>query len=259
MISKDRYISFDFIGTKVQCLSYRDLYDFVESWFQSNKSVHIAVINAYCTVMAKKNPKLSKIYSESDLSGPDGMPFVHWMSFFSKKKVNQFDATNVLIKLIEFSKIFKYGFYFYGAEQKVLKTMVQNLKNKYNYINISGYYSPPFRDLSVEEKEEIINKIIASKARVVCVGLGTPKQDYWISEHKSKLPGVLFLPCGAIFDFFGGRIKKAPGWISYIGFEWLFRLFSKDFSRLFYRYTILNIYFLFHFFIQRIKFIFNNK
>ena len=245
-----KYKTFNFIGTSIQCLSYEDLYDFIADWFDTNKSVHIAVINAYCTVVAHKNELLAKIYSQADLKGPDGMPFVHWMNLFSNKKVDQFDATNVLIKLIEFSKTFNYKFFLYGGEESVLKNMVHNLEIKYPYINISGYYSPPFRELNQTEKDEIVDRIIKSKARIVCVGLGTPKQDYWIYEHKKILKGVLFLPCGAIFDFFGGRIKKAPSLISKMGFEWLYRLFSKDFKRLFHRYTTLNLYFMFHFTLQ---------
>jgi N-acetylglucosaminyldiphosphoundecaprenol N-acetyl-beta-D-mannosaminyltransferase len=128
--------------------------------------------------------------------------------------------------------------------------MIDHLKNRFDHINIAGSFSPPFRELTKEEKRVIIDDIKKSEARVICVGLGTPKQDSWIKEHKSEFSGALFIPCGAIFDFFGGRINKAPSFISKIGFEWLYRLFSKDFKRLFYRYTFSNIYFMAHFFLQ---------
>jgi N-acetylglucosaminyldiphosphoundecaprenol N-acetyl-beta-D-mannosaminyltransferase len=131
--------------------------------------------------------------------------------------------------------------------------MVNDLKIRYSYLKIAGYYSPPFRPLSQAEKNIIIEKIKLSGARIICVGLGTPKQDFWIEENKDILHGVLFLPCGAIFDFFGGRIKKAPKYISLLGFEWLYRLCSKDFRRLFYRYTVLNIEFLLNFTLQNLK------
>ncbi|MBI88614.1 MAG: hypothetical protein CMG60_00890 [Candidatus Marinimicrobia bacterium] len=250
MNQKNQYKTFNFIGIKIQCLSYLDLYEFIINWLKSESSAHIAVMNAYCLALAHKDNFLSKIYTEANLIGPDGMPFVHWMNLFSNKKVNRFDATNLLIKLIEFSEELKYSFFLYGGEQNVLNKMVKNLKSQYPYIRIADYYSPPFRPLNKTEKENVIKRIKNSKAKIICVGLGTPKQDYWIYEHKHKIDGVLFLPCGAIFDFFGGRIKKAPKIISYIGFEWLYRLFSKDFKRLFYRYTILNMYFLFHLFLQ---------
>ena len=241
---------FNFIGTILKSMNYEEFRKFIEDWYENNLTVHIAVVNAYCTVLARKNISLAEIYKNAELVVPDGMPFVIWMNCFGKKKVNQFDATNVLLKLIEYSKKLKFSFYFYGGSPTVLNKMMENLKNKFNHINIAGSFSPPFRELTKEERKEIIDNIKKSGARVICVGLGTPKQDNWIREHKSEFPGSLFLPCGAIFDFFGGRIKKAPSFISKIGFEWLYRLFSKDFKRLLHRYTFSNIYFIIHFFLQ---------
>lgn len=241
---------FNFIGTNLQPMNYGEFRLFVEKWCHNNTTIHIAVVNAYCSVLAHKNKNLSDIYKNAELVVPDGMSFVIWMNLFGNKKVNQFDATNVLLKLIEYSKKLKFSFYFYGGSPTVLNKMTENLKNKFNHINIAGSFSPPFRELTREEKNEVIRNIKQSGARVICVGLGTPKQDNWIKEHKSEFPGVMFVPCGAIFDFFGGRIKKAPSFVSNIGFEWLYRLFSKDFKRLFHRYTFSNIYFIIHFFLQ---------
>lgn len=244
---------FNFIGTKIQSMDYDEFSIFIKDWFYNNITVHIAVVNAYCSVLAHKDKNLAEIYKNAELVVPDGMPFVIWMNIFGRNRVNQFDATNVLLKLIEYSKKLKFSFYFYGGSPRVLNQMIVNLKDRYHHINIAGSFSPPFRELSSQEKRDVISEIELSGARVICVGLGTPKQDNWIKEHKSIFPGVIFLPCGAIFDFFGGRIKKAPSYISKIGFEWLYRLLSKDFKRLFLRYTVDNLYFLFHFILQIFK------
>jgi N-acetylglucosaminyldiphosphoundecaprenol N-acetyl-beta-D-mannosaminyltransferase len=81
------------------------------------------------------------------------------------------------------------------------------------------------------------------------VGLGSPKQDVWISEHREKIRGAIMVASGATFDFFSGRIKQAPKWIRDSGFEWLYRL-TKDFRRLWVRYTVYNIIFLVMFGLQ---------
>ena len=73
--------------------------------------------------------------------------------------------------------------------------------------------------------------INAAKPDIVWVGLGSPKQDVWISEHREKIRGSILIASGATFDFFSGRIQQAPEWIRNAGFEWLYRL-SKDFRRL---------------------------
>src|SRR5580698_6493524 len=91
--------------------------------------------------------------------------------------------------------------------------------------------------------------INAAKPDIVWVGLGSPKQDVWISEHRDKIRGTIMVASGATFDFFSGRIKQAPAWIRESGFEWLYRL-TKDFRRLWVRYIVYNIIFVVMFSLQ---------
>jgi N-acetylglucosaminyldiphosphoundecaprenol N-acetyl-beta-D-mannosaminyltransferase len=83
------------------------------------------------------------------------------------------------------------------------------------------------------------------------IGLGSPKQDIWIHDHRERLRGCIIVPSGATFDFFAGRIRQAPKWIRDMGIEWLYRL-TQDFRRLWVRYTIYNVIFLIFFFLQQI-------
>ena len=129
--------------------------------------------------------------------------------------------------------------------------MKDKLEELYPHINIVGYQSPPFRPLTEMEDQAVCDEINKLKPDIICVGLGTPKQDYWIDDHIHRIKGAVFIPCGAIFDFFGGRVKRAPVIISKLGVEWLYRLFSKDIKRLWYRYTVLNGIFLWNFFLQQ--------
>ena len=91
--------------------------------------------------------------------------------------------------------------------------------------------------------------INAAKLDLLWVGLGSPKQDVWISEHREKIRGTIMIASGATFDFFSGKIKQAPEWVRSSGFEWLYRL-TKDFRRLWLRYTVYNIIFLVMFALQ---------
>lgn len=247
--------SFNFLGIEIYAFTYKDLFKTVDIWLKdkTSRSRHIAIINAYCVTLASKNLKLAEIYNKADLIGPDGMPFVYWLRMFLKKPCDQFDASSIVIKLAERAKKTNYTFYFYGGHPEVVKRMKKNLEIQYPHIKIAGYMSPPFRTLKEEEDSKICEEINRLKPDIICVGLGTPKQDYWIDEHIEKIKGSVMIPCGAIFDFFGGRIKRAPRFITKMGAEWLYRLFSKDFKRLWYRYTILNIVFLWNFFLQLIR------
>ena len=157
------------------------------------------------------------------------------------------------MKLAEHAKTRKYTFYLYGGAPDVCVQMKKYLEDRFPHIRIVGHYSPPFRELTKEEDDAIVAKINALKPDIVCVGLGTPKQDYWIDTHIDKIKGSVLIAAGATFDFFGGRIKMAPDYIRKSGFEWVYRLFGKDFKRLWKRYIVMYSVFIWNFMLQKTR------
>ncbi len=244
--------TFNFIGTPISAVTYADLYAAVDSWIEdkTSRSHNITIINAYCATLALLDPQLARIYDHSDLIGPDGMPFVYWLRYCLRTACDQFDGYSILTKLSERAKEKNYRFFLYGGDPDVVKNMKRKIESQYPYINIVGYMSPPFRPLTAEEDQTICHEINQLKPDIIFVGLGTPKQDRWIEDHIYKIRGAVMINSGALFDFVGGRIKRAPRLVSVLCLEWLYRLFSKDFRRLWYRYTILNLIFLWNFFLQ---------
>ena len=133
--------------------------------------------------------------------------------------------------------------YFYGSTDEILKELRQKLDEQYKGINIAGMYSPPFRKLTQEEDTDTINMINDTKPDIIWIGLGAPKQEIWMNEHKGKLNGVM-IGVGAGFDYFAGRIKRAPQWMQKAGLEWLYRLMQEP-KRLFKRYFVTNSKFIY--------------
>jgi len=245
----------NFIGVGIETITYNDMIGRIDGWLENKKgrSHHIACLNAFCVALTLSNKRLRNIYNRSDIAGPDGMPFVYWIRRFSKKKCDRFAAPDIALYLANISIDKGYTFYLYGGAPDVLDKMNDFLKNKFPHIKIVGSYSPPFRELSDSEDEEICAEINKLQPDILLVGLGTPKQDYWIDEHLDKIKGSVFIASGATFDFFGGRIKMAPNWVRVSGFEWLYRLFSKDFLRLAKRYLYYHSVFMLNFILQLLR------
>jgi N-acetylglucosaminyldiphosphoundecaprenol N-acetyl-beta-D-mannosaminyltransferase len=97
--------------------------------------------------------------------------------------------------------------------------------------------------LTEEEEAVALEAIRASRASVVWVGLGMPKQELWMAEIRDHLPGTTLLGVGAAFDFLSGTKPQAPTWVQKAGLEWLFRLVSEP-RRLWRRYAWNNPAFL---------------
>ena len=105
-------------------------------------------------------------------------------------------------------------------------------------------YSPPFRPMTVEEDEKIIQEINECHPDFLWVGLGAPKQEKWMFEHQGKVNGFM-IGVGAGFDYFAGNIKRAPEWMQKRNLEWFYRL-MQDPKRLFFRYLKTNSKFIWH-------------
>lgn len=116
---------------------------------------------------------------------------------------------------------------------------------------VIGWYAPkPGFELDPAENARIIEKITQSKATVLAVALGTPKQELWIYRNRSKLPSVgRFIGIGATLDFMTGRQRRAPVWLRKAGGEWLFRLLHEP-GRLFHRYLIRDLTFFYYLLLQ---------
>jgi N-acetylglucosaminyldiphosphoundecaprenol N-acetyl-beta-D-mannosaminyltransferase len=250
-----RYPVANFIGVGVDAVTYLDVIRAVDGWIsdKSERSHHIACINAYCVALSLENPRLSKIYDNADIAGPDGIPFVKWIRRVLKVRCDRIAAPDTIIELARHAEVTGYTFYLFGGAPNVVVSMKGYLERNYPHIRIVGYFSPPFRKMTTEEDDAICAEINRLKPDIICVGLGTPAQDYWIEEHLHRIHGSVMIASGATFDFFGGRIRMAPEWIRRSGFEWLYRLLGKDFFRLWRRYTIYHGIFLWNFALQILR------
>jgi len=115
----------------------------------------------------------------------------------------------------------------------------RRLQAEHPGLDIAGIYCPPFRPLSSSELCEVAERINASGAHIVWVGLSTPKQERWIRAVKGLLRARVLLSVGAAFDFHAGRIRQAPSWMQQAGLEWFFRLLQEP-RRLWRRYAFNN-------------------
>jgi N-acetylglucosaminyldiphosphoundecaprenol N-acetyl-beta-D-mannosaminyltransferase len=126
--------------------------------------------------------------------------------------------------------------FFCGGKPGVAIQLQEASAQKLGNSNIVGTYSPPFTTMSNEEFAILGAMINASGANVVWIGLSTPKQEIFAANLAKHVNVNYIVTVGAVFDFFTGNIKRAPGWIQKFGLEWLYRLLKEP-RRLFSRYA----------------------
>ncbi len=242
-----------FLGLDLQCISYQDMFQTFDRWIASRNGhgYTIALVNVNCCVSGLLEKNIRTLYQKADLLGIDSMPFLYLGRLLRNKQSDRLYAPDMMLETAKVAAERGYRFFLYGGAEDAPEAMAAKLRSVAPDVPIAGTLSPPFRKLSSEEDAAICRQILNSGANIVWVGLGSPKQDVWIAEHRAKLPGCVLIASGATFDFFSGRIQQAPRWIQASGFEWLFRLFQ-DPKRLWKRYTVYNFLFVGAFFLELI-------
>lgn len=197
----------------------------------------IDLVGVPAIISAKENPKVAQMYASCSFAGIDGMPIV---KLARKKGINCERCAAPDIMGMMFAESVKQGktHYFYGGkDNEVLEKLRANLEKDYPGIQIVGMYSPPFRPLTEEEDQQICDEINGLKPDFVWVGIGAPKQEMWMWEHREKIHNTVMLGVGAGFNFFAGTLDKAPAWMEKASLEWFYRL-VKEPKRLWRRYVI---------------------
>ena len=203
---------------------------------------YICFCNVHTTVEASEDPEYMKIQNASALTFPDGQPIVGMIQKAGYVKAERIAGPDFMEVMFNATMDGKISHYFYGSSEETIELLKKNLPERFPGIDIRGFYSPPFRELTKEEDDEIVDMLNESGADLIWIGLGAPKQEKWMSAHEGRIKGVM-LGVGAGFNFYAGNIKRAPMWVRKIGMEWFFRLFQ-DPKRLFKRYFESNIKFI---------------
>lgn len=131
-----------------------------------------------------------------------------------------------------------YRQFYYGGAHGVAEKLQQKLLQTYPGLQVAGRICPPFRDLTPEEDQAIVNEINAARPDIVWIGLSTPKQEYWMANHLGRIHAPVMVGVGAAFDFLAGTKPQAPRFMQRSGLEWLFRLLSEP-RRLWRRYAYI--------------------
>jgi N-acetylglucosaminyldiphosphoundecaprenol N-acetyl-beta-D-mannosaminyltransferase len=129
-----------------------------------------------------------------------------------------------------------------GSQSGTARIAMEKTNRRVGRTVVVGCYYPPFGFENMkEESTKILEAVRSTKANVLAVGVGAPKQEKWISRHKDQLTGVdLFIGVGATIDFMAGHLQRAPKIFIGLGLEWLYRLFKEP-RRLWKRYLLEDI------------------
>ena len=227
----------DLLGVNVSAINMSQAIAYIERWIKEQQPHYVCVTPAHAVMDCYDHPDLRSIYNASGMTTPDGMPIVWWLKWHGQPQVERVYGPDLMLEVCRRSQETGWRHYFYGGTPQVVQDLGRRLQARFKNFQIAGIYSPPFRPLSFTEDRMVVEQIISSRADIVWVGLGAPRQEMWMSSHSGLVGAPVLIGVGAAFDFLSGHKQQAPYWIQRSGFEWLFRLVSEP-KRLWKRYGL---------------------
>ncbi|OGI01362.1 MAG: hypothetical protein A2Y25_02590 [Candidatus Melainabacteria bacterium GWF2_37_15] len=221
-------------GYPVHLVTQDEGVNYVLDAIDKGQGLHIVTINPEIIAAADKSPELAGILKQAELVIPDsiGMMLAIWSSgFFRAKKLPGIEFSEKLLEKCA-EKGIRVGFL--GGKPEIIKEL------NFPGVNVVFSHHGYFKD---EEVNDITQQLQASEPQILFVGLGCPKQEYFIKRHRNILKKIAMIGVGGSFDVWAKKVKRAPVLFQAFGLEWFYRLVTQPerFNRMF---PVLPLFFL---------------
>jgi len=210
----------DFLGCPVDCVTMEQAIASMEAFIREGVPRHIAVINANKLWLMEKDPRVTRVVQEASLFVPE-KAVVMGIRSMGLGIAHHVGGIMLLKAFLPRAEEKGYRLYFLGAKPGVLERIVYALRYAYPRLQIVGSHHGYLRPA---DEELIVKQICELRPDALFVAMGTPKQEFWIAEHMSRLGVPVCMGVGGSFDVLAGIKKDTPDWIRALAMEWLYRL-----------------------------------
>jgi N-acetylglucosaminyldiphosphoundecaprenol N-acetyl-beta-D-mannosaminyltransferase len=230
----------DILGIPLAMTDYAEAMDVMDSMIETGERGYVCAVAVHAVMVAQGDPEMRAAITGSTLTVPDGMPLVWAANMLGEGLENRVYGPELMRRYTRRCaerghRVWLYG----GRDQGSLAQLALNMRRENPGIRIVGGYSPPFRELTPEEEDSVVEQINEARPDVIWIGTGVPRQEKWMARMRPRVDVPVMCAVGAAFDFHAGRISQAPSWMQERGLEWTYRI-AQEPRRLLPRYLYYN-------------------
>jgi len=193
----------------------------VKEWSSDNQSRTITYINAHCLNLACKNDRYRTVINQSDLVYPDGISVVWASKFLGGCQLEKVTGREWIYDLCELATEFNLKIYILAGAPGIAIQARDNLVHNWTDLQIVGTSDGYFLEKS---NEQILQEINSTNPHILLIGMGSPQQEFWLSENRNLINVPICWSVGALFDYVAGIEPSVPSWMNSLGLEWMWRL-----------------------------------
>lgn len=227
-------------GIEIDVVRMPDAVDQLLAWIGQDEGVcrYVVTPNVDHAVLLEEHAGLRQAYAAASLVLADGAPVVLASRLLGRPLPERVAGSDLVPKLFDAANARRpLKVYLLGGMPGVAERAAANIAVKWPQVEVVGTASPPFGfERDAQQSSQLLEEISLARPDVLLVGLGAPKQELWVHEHRDAIAARVALCIGATIDFLAGERKRAPIWMQRAGLEWLYRLLSEP-RRLWRRYA----------------------
>lgn len=240
---------FTLFGVPIVNTTLNEAIDGIIRRAHGNSTKLLAFVNPDCLNIAYTHSDYHAVLNRADEVWPDGIGIQVGCRILGLSLRENVNGTDMFPRLCKRAAQEGLSLYLLGAKPGIAQLAAENMQIRFPELKIAGTrdgYFPP------EEEPAVIEAINQSGAAILLVAFGAPRQELWLARHQTALRPRVLIGVGGLFDFYSGRIPRAPVWMREIGLEWTWRLLQEP-GRMWRRYIIGNPVFLYRVYRQKLK------
>jgi N-acetylglucosaminyldiphosphoundecaprenol N-acetyl-beta-D-mannosaminyltransferase len=227
------------VGIELAVTTYEGTMDWIDEVIRRGARACLSAAAVHLVMVAREDPETMRAV-RATVTVPDGVPLVWALRALGHRDASRVYGPDLMAAYCARAARTGTPMYLYGGRSEEAREQLERaLCERVPGLRIAGGWSPPFRELSEVERDEVAARINSSGAEVVWVGTGQPKQEKWMAGMRDRLVAPVLVGVGAAFDFHAGLVSQAPPWMQRHGLEWIYRL-SREPRRLWRRYARYN-------------------
>ena len=211
----------------------------IASAIHSRTKAYVCATGVHGVMEARHNDDVRRALANAMLVVPDGMPTVWMGRLQGLRQMRRVFGPDLMLEVFRANSLADCTHFLYGGADGVANQLRTALRRRFPKCHVVGTYTPPFRPLNEDEKQEFLTSVSRLQPDIIWIGLSTPKQELFMAEYLPYLDTKVMIGVGAAFDYHTGRLKDSPPWIKQMGLQWLHRL-AQEPRRLWKRYLVNN-------------------
>lgn len=209
------------LGVKVESINYQEAVERVKSWWKEGGRHYVVTPNPEIIMYARSHPDHREILNKADMSVPDGAGVVWASRMLGEPLKGRVTGADLAEKLIKEAAESGETVFFLGGYGGVSEVAARKFTARFPGLKVAGWAEG---DASTDGDEGIRKVLGQENIGLLLVAYGHPKQEYWMARNLVHLNVKVAMGIGGAFDYWSGRLARAPGWMRRVGLEWVYRL-----------------------------------